>query len=74
MPGALGASKAGLAQRGQVGLDAVDKAVAVQEKAAKFEKTVDCTIARIDLVRVPEVMQRDGGDREVEAAADLLRL
>ena len=73
VPRALNAREAGIAQLCQVRFDAADEAVAVEEPTAGFEEIVDRAVARIELFRIPEIVQRDRRDREVKGAADLLR-
>ena len=73
MPGAFDAIEANFAKLDQMRLDAFDKAVAVQKAAAGPKEVVDCTVTGEDLFAVCQVMEGDGGDREVERAADQLR-
>jgi len=73
LPGALCAIEPGLAQLGQMPLHAFDVTIAVQEIAAGLEEITDRPIAGEDLFRVPQIVERDGGDREVEGPSDLLR-
>ena len=71
MPAALDTVEPRLAQRLQMWLDALDKTVAVQERAVWIEQIMDRPIACENLFGVAQIVQSDGGDSEVEGAADL---
>src|SRR5947209_18634156 len=52
-------------------LDALDKTVAVQERAVWIEQIMDRPVTCENLFGVAQIVQSDGGDSEVEGAADL---
>jgi hypothetical protein len=56
-----------------MGLYALDEAIAIQKAAAGPEETVDRPIAGEDLFGVPQIVEGDRGNREVEWTADSLR-
>jgi hypothetical protein len=72
-PGTLHATEPGVTELGQMLLHAFDKTVTVQEAAAWPDEVVDCPITGEDLFRAPQIVERDGGNREVEGPSDLLR-
>jgi hypothetical protein len=72
LPGALDTIEPRLAQRPEMRLDALNKPVAGQETAVWFEQIMDRPVAGENLFGVAQIVQSDGGDSEIEGAADLL--
>ena len=64
-PGALDTAEPRFSQRPKMRLDAIDKAVAVQEAAVGFEQVVDRPVTGEDLFGIAQIVQGDGGDGEV---------
>src|SRR5262249_29583120 len=73
LPGTLDAPKASRAECVEMRLDAFDETVAVQEASSGLEQVMDRAVAGEDLFAVCQVVEGDGGDGEVEGAADQLR-
>src|SRR6516165_11731616 len=73
LPSALDAAEPGGTQRGQMPVHAVDKSIAVQETAARSEKTTDRGIARKDLFAASEIMEDYCRDRQIERSSNMLR-
>jgi hypothetical protein len=71
-PRALDAVEASLAEFSQMGLHPLDITIAVRKIAAGPQKIVDRPIAGEDLFRVPQIVEGDRRDREVERTADSL--
>jgi hypothetical protein len=61
-PGALDTAEPRFPQRPKMRLDAIDKAVAVQEAAVGFEQVVDRSVTGEDLFGIAQIVQGDGGD------------
>jgi hypothetical protein len=73
LPSAVDAAESGGAQRGQMHVHTVNKPIKVQEMATRFEKTMDCRIARENLLSASKIVEGDSRNHQVERPSEILR-